>query len=120
VLPRPAVLALDRYRGHMRTWSDLSAPVTWEDPDPMTALEALLVFGGGTLGVVTLIVLLVMAPSVARGHGRRSSSDPWAEPLWFNGPTGALDADATAGLRELEQPAGRTPEPSGGGAGARW
>lgn len=110
----------------MRTWSDLaSPPETWPDPDAMSLLQALLLFGGGTLAVTLVIVLLVLAPSLTRGSGGRLSGEWWSEPLWFGGPTGELDADAS-GRRQLEPPAGasgqagQTLESSGGGAGARW
>jgi len=89
----------------------------------MPLLQALLVFGGGTVGVITLITLLVLAPSVARGPGHRHTADRWSEPLWFGGPTGALDSGESSERKQLETSGSRcmqTEPVGGGGAGARW
>ena len=42
-------------------------PNSWPDAEPMSTLDALLVFVGIPAGLFTLIALLVVAPSVARG-----------------------------------------------------
>ncbi|MGH3455299.1 MAG: DUF5130 family protein [Nocardioidaceae bacterium] len=42
-------------------------PVSWPDAEPMSTLEALLVFVGIPAGLFALIALLVVAPSLARG-----------------------------------------------------
>jgi uncharacterized protein DUF5130 len=42
-------------------------PNSWPDAEPMSTLDALLVFVGIPAGLFVLIALLVMAPSVARG-----------------------------------------------------
>ncbi len=90
-------------------------PDTWPKPAPMSTLHALLFFVGIPTGLVVLIALLVMAPSVARGPRYRPGRSWLAEPEQF----GAGD------LPSREQPAigsglatadGRV----GGGASARW
>jgi Domain of unknown function (DUF5130) len=42
-------------------------PESWPDAEPMSTLEALLVFVGVPAGLFALIALLVVAPSLARG-----------------------------------------------------
>ena len=96
----------------------------------MSTLEAVLLFGGGTLGLVLVISFLVVAPSVMRGARQHPSGDVWSEPLWFGGPTGELDEGGSTQRRQLEAaPAGRGGQAEGtgvgeqssvGGAGARW
>lgn len=34
------------------------APVTWADPEPMSKLDALVLFGGSTLGLIVALTLL--------------------------------------------------------------
>ncbi|MBK5218096.1 MAG: hypothetical protein JJE02_10970 [Propionibacteriales bacterium] len=34
------------------------APTTWQDPEPMSKLDVLVLFGGSTLGLIVLLTLL--------------------------------------------------------------
>ena len=34
------------------------APATWQDPEPMSKLDALVLFGGSTLGLIVALTLL--------------------------------------------------------------
>lgn len=109
-LSTPLVLAL---AVPATAWA--TPPVTWEDPPPMSMLHALLLFGGVPLGLVVLIALLTVAPSVARGSAPQRGVDRWATPQWFNGPR----AESLAEARE-SQPVGAgagAPRPLAAGAG---
>ncbi len=96
-----------------------STPDSWPDPDPVSTLQALLLFGGIPAALGVVIALLTLAPAVVRGSTTDRSRTWWGEPEWFGGPTGELDAGAARRPRELEAgaPGGRG---AGGGAGARW
>ena len=73
------------------------------------ALQTLAIFVGIPALLFVIIVLLVSAPSMARGPRYRPGLGWWAAPVWFNGPE-----DADAAVR------GATPTTGGGGASARW
>jgi len=128
----PLVLALT-----IPSAASASPPITWEEPPPMSALQALLLFGGVPLGLFVLITALTIAPSVARGGDQRGV-DRWATPQWFHSP----GAEATSVGSDQEQralipghahtdagpgtDAGPARDvvpvaaPTGGGASARW
>lgn len=93
-----------------------SAASARDDGEPpgeaMGAIETLLVFVGIPLGLTLLIVLLVYAPSMARGPKYRPGVGWWAAPIWFNGP--ADDSNLDAAVRVA------IPTADGGGASARW
>jgi len=96
-------------------------PVTWSDPEPISMLEALLVFVGIPIALSVVIALLVMAPSVAKGPRYRPGLGWWAEPEWFGGPQRGADAE---GAEDASRPALesgiRSPELPAGGTSARW
>lgn len=76
---------------------------------PISLVEALLWLAGVPLLLYILIVLLVSAPSMAKGPRYRPGVGWWAAPVWFNGPE-----DADSAVR------GATSTVDGGGASARW
>lgn len=80
-----------------------------EPGEPLSALQTLAIFVGIPALLFVIIVLLVSAPSMARGPRYRPGLGWWAAPVWFNGPE-----DADAAVR------GATPTTGGGGASARW
>ena len=75
----------------------------------LSVLQTLLVFVGIPAALFVAIVLLVSAPSAARGPRYRPGLGWWAAPVWFNGPDDADPAVRTA-----------TATAGGGGASARW
>ena len=77
--------------------------------EPLSLLEALLWLAGIPLLIFVLVILLVSAPSIARGPRYRPGLGWWAAPVWFNGPD-----DADLAVRQA------TPTTDGGGASARW
>ena len=104
-------------------------PTTWPDPDPMSTLEALLIFVGIPLGLGLVIALLVMAPSVAKGPRYRPGLAWWADPEWFGGPSRgeaegrpaiAAGASEPRGATAVSQVALSDDSLSEGGASARW
>lgn len=79
-------------------------PSGWPDPEPVPLLRALLVYVGAPLGLMLIITLLVMAPSMARGERPGASA---TDDQWFGGPRG--------GTRELEADGqGTTPSATSG------
>jgi hypothetical protein len=104
-----------------------ATPVTWQDPDPMSVLQALLIYGGIPLALVLLITTLVLAPSIIRGDRQQRGVASWTEPQWFGGPGEAVTAGghdhrpelgAGAAGTEPAAPAGSSHQ--AGGASARW
>jgi hypothetical protein len=75
----------------------------------LSVLQTLLIFVGIPAALFIAIVLLVSAPSMARGPRYRPGLGWWAAPVWFNGPD-----DADSAVR------GATATAGGGGASARW
>ncbi len=75
----------------------------------LSVLETLLYFVGIPAALFLAIVVLVSAPSRARGPRYRPGLGWWAAPVWFNGPD-----DADTAVRKASATAG------GGGASARW
>jgi hypothetical protein len=75
----------------------------------LSVLETLLIFVGIPAALFLAIVVLVSAPSRARGPRYRPGLGWWAAPVWFNGPD-----DADTAVRTASATAG------GGGASARW
>ena len=77
-----------------------TTPEGWEDSEPISTLTALLLFVGIPVALFLGIVVLTVAPSIARGS--TPSSDRWATPEWFNGPPGdrALPAAPAMGGAE--------------------
>jgi hypothetical protein len=102
-------------------------PDSWPDPGAMSTLNALLLFGGGTLAAVLVITALAMAPSTAKVQRHRPGRDWETESLWFGGPNSELAAQPAGGSHPaLESSSTRTGTSAigatveGGGAGARW
>lgn len=86
-------------------------PSTWEDPEPMSTLTALLIFVGGPLALAAVITLLTLGPSLVRGDRNRRGVASWTEPAWFGS-----EVDRSEQSRgELESSETHT-----GGASARW
>ena len=75
----------------------------------LSVLQTLLIFIGIPAALFVVIVVLVSAPSMARGPRYRPGLGWWAAPVWFNGPD-----DADTAVRTATATAG------GGGASARW
>lgn len=75
----------------------------------LSVLQTLLLFIGIPAALFVAIVVLVSAPSMARGPRYRPGLGWWAAPVWFNGPD-----DADTAVRRATATAG------GGGASARW
>jgi len=75
----------------------------------LSVLQTLLIFVGIPAALFVAIVLLVSAPSMARGPRYRPGLGWWAAPVWFNGPD-----DADSAVRSATATTG------GGGASARW
>jgi hypothetical protein len=86
-------------------------PSTWEEPEPMSTLTALLIFVGVPLLAFAVISLLVLAPSLIRGDRQQRGVASWTEPAWFGSEvqgTGPSRGELEAGETET------------GGASARW
>ena len=75
----------------------------------LSVIQTLLIFVGIPAALFVAIVVLVSAPSMARGPRYRPGLGWWAAPVWFNGPD-----DADTAVRKATATAG------GGGASARW
>lgn len=84
-------------------------PVSWEREVGMSTLETLGLIVGAPLGLLVLITLLVMVPSIAKGTHQRTHVPWYAEPIMFGtAPADETSTDVdTASLR-------------GGGASVRW
>ncbi len=93
----------------------LAAPATadvpegWSDPDPVSTLEALLIFAGIPLLLFVLIWAAVYLPAIARGE-RVSAGSATVEDQWIGGPRKTTS--------ELAGPDGD--QSQAGGASARW
>ncbi len=94
-------------------------PEGWEESEPISTLNALLLLGGIPLALFLGIVALTVAPSIAKGD--TPSVDRWATPQWFNGPSGdrALPAASDmggAGSKALTQSSTRSLPDDGTGS----
>lgn len=86
-----------------------NVPEGWSDPEPVNSLHLLAILLGIPLALAVVIILLVIAPGLARGEKfQHSNAAPDAE--WFGGPR--------SGTEEL--PAPDTAESKAGGASGRW
>lgn len=98
-----------------------------DDPgEPMSKLEALLMFGVVPLGIMLLITLLVSLPWLLKGQRKPGTWD--AQPEWYGAPEGTSEVEGGHG----EQPAltgrvvttgtdgGEDDGGDGGGSSARW
>lgn len=88
----------------------------------MVEAQTLLVFVGIPLLVISVVTLLVYAPSIARGPRYRPGLSWWAPPVWIGGP--AEDPDEATGAPALT-PGPTTAPATGvgrttGGASASW
>ena len=98
------------------------APATWEEPEPMSTLTALLIFVGAPLALFVVISVLALAPSLLRGDRRRRGVASWTEPAWFGNEVpraeqshGEIEAGPPSpGDQTESRPAQQ------GGASARW
>jgi hypothetical protein len=89
----------------------LGAPNDGEDPGSgLTVLQTIGIFVVIPVLIFMTIVVLVLAPSAARGPRYRPGLGWWAAPVWFNGPD-----DAERAVRESAET-----RSLGGGASARW
>jgi len=90
------------------------APESWPTPEPVGALEFLLVLLVLPLGLFLLITLLASVPSMVRGE-RYTPGLAWRnENAWFGGPKGGLEAADRTDPKAIEADSDR------GGASARW
>ncbi len=106
----PAALAL------MAAPAFADTPATWADPDPVSALTALMIIVIIPAGLFLVISLLVYVPSMARGE-KYTPGLAWRnESEWFGGPTGGVEAADKAEPQAIEG----TTETDRGGASARW
>lgn len=87
-------------------------PQTWPDPEPVSALDYLLVLLVIPLGLVLLITLLAYVPAMVKGEKHQPGRAWRSENEWFGGPKDGLEA-----ADKVERPA---TEPERGGASARW
>lgn len=86
-------------------------PSTWPEPEPVSALDYLLVLLVIPLGLALLITVLAYVPVMVKGE-RYTPGRAWRnENEWFGGPSGGLEASDKA---EVPADADR------GGASARW
>lgn len=111
-------------------------PGTWADPASMSTLHAVLFFVGIPLLIVSVITLLVMAPSLAKGPRYRPSQQWEAEAEWFGAPPveggesehPALESGDTSGAPSEAAPTAHAGAATGrhrsaddaGGASASW
>ena len=88
----------------------------------MSTLHALLLLGVLPAAIAGVIVVLVMAPSVARGPRYRPGLSWWAPPEWIGGPAGGLaELDSGEEPRRAIGPGDDSPDAQvGGGASASW
>lgn len=86
-------------------------PASWPDPEPVSALDYLLVLLVIPAGLALLITLLSYLPGMIRGEGYTPGRAWRGESEWFGGPKDGLQAADKA-----EVPA----EGERGGASARW
>lgn len=84
-------------------------PEGWSNPEPVSALHALLVLAGIPLLLFVLIALAVYLPALVRGE-RVKPGAPAVEDQWFGGPR--------KGTAELAGPDNE--DSQAGGASARW
>lgn len=102
-----------------------------DDPGQgMSAVATILTYIGIPAAIFTIIALLVLAPSIAKGNRYRPHQlSWWAAPVWFGGPTDAAGDPADraltgTSLKELvpltaSGASGAEGQPEGG-ASARW
>jgi uncharacterized RDD family membrane protein YckC len=86
-------------------------PSTWPDPEPVGALEYLLVLLVIPLGLALLITVLTYVPVMVKGEKYTPGRSWRNENEWFGGPKDGLEASDKA---EVPSDADR------GGASARW
>jgi hypothetical protein len=86
-------------------------PSTWPDPEPVGALEYLLVLLVIPLGLALLITVLTYVPAMVKGEKYTPGRSWRNENEWFGGPKDGLEASDKA---EVPSDADR------GGASARW
>jgi hypothetical protein len=84
-------------------------PEGWSDPEPVSALHALLVLAGIPILLFVLITLAVVVPGLVKGE-RFTPGGQATEDQWFGGPR--------KGTAELSAP--DTEESKAGGASGRW
>ena len=84
-------------------------PEGWSNPDPVSALHALLLLGGVPLLLFVLIATAVYLPALIRGE-RVNPNGVAADNQWFGGPR--------QGTAELAGP--DSDESKAGGASGRW
>lgn len=82
----------------------------------MSTLEALLIFVVGPALIFGVIVLLAMAPSLAKGPRYRLGQEWDAKAEWFGGDL----EPGTDGAPQLPAGSAAAPDLDQGGASARW
>lgn len=92
-------------------------PESWEAPEPVSTLEALLLLVGIPVALFVVIALLVYVPSMARGE-KYTPGLAWRnENEWFGGPRSGIEA---ADKQEPEAIGSGGEDTGRGGASARW
>lgn len=86
-----------------------ATPEAWPDSVNDSGVVATLKFAAWTLGIVAVVWLLVMLPSVVRGN--KADAKAFAEqPEWFGGPHQGADAAKSSADNGSET----------GGSGGNW
>jgi hypothetical protein len=96
--------------------ADVPVSPAWPEPPPMSTLHALLLFGGVPLAISVGIVLLVLAPSLARGP-RYRPAEQWDAGAEIFGEAPQVDPGDPA-VRQVT--AGPADDSDSGGASGRW
>lgn len=91
-------------------------PEVWPDPDPVSALNVLVVLVLIPLGLAAVISLLVLVPSMARGEKYTPGLAWRSESEWFGGPRGGVEAADKTQPKAVEG----TGDTDRGGASGRW
>jgi len=96
-------------------------PQQWEQPEPVSALYALLLLVFAPLALFAAITVLAYLSTTARGEGYTPGL-AWRNPSeWFGGPHGGVGVVDTDGDREAIEPAeSAESQDLRGGASAHW
>lgn len=90
-------------------------PVGWEEAEPVSGLQFLLVLLILPLAAFAVIALLSWY-SASRAPAYAEEESSWRNPEWFGGPTRGVGAAS----ERAELPAGEADPVESGGASARW
>lgn len=85
-LTRAAVVAGGLGLGALASPAVAAPPMSWEDPDNGSILDALLLLVGVPLAVCLILTLLVYLPSMVRSKPAGTAVAFQDRPEWFGGP----------------------------------